>query len=55
VAILREIAGDTSAPAGARVAAAKALLEVQDQDAAENAGGDTRINARAVALMRRAN
>jgi hypothetical protein len=55
VTILREIAGDTSAPAGARVAAAKALLEVQDQDAAENAGGDTRINARAVALMRRAN
>ena len=55
VAILREIAGDTSAPAGARVAAAKALLEVQDQDPAENAGGDTRINARAVALMRRAN
>jgi hypothetical protein len=55
VAILREIAGDTSAPAGARVAAAKALLEVQGQDPAENAGGDTRINARAVALMRRAN
>ena len=55
VAILREIAGDTSAPAGARVAAAKALLEVQDQDPAENARGDTRINARAVALMRRAN
>ena len=55
VAILREIAGDTSAPAGARVAAAKTLLEVQDQDPAENAGGDTRINARAVALMRRAN
>ena len=55
VAILREIAGDTSAPAGARVAAAKTLLEVQDQDPAENARGDTRINARAVALMRRAN
>ena len=55
VAILREIAGDTSAPAGARVAAAKALIEVQDQDPAENARGDTRINARAVALMRRAN
>ena len=55
VAILREIAGDTSAPAGARVAAAKTLLEVQDQDPAENAGGDTRINARAAAMMRRAN
>jgi hypothetical protein len=55
VAILKEIAGDTSAPAGARVAAAKALLEVQDQDAAENSGGDTRINARAAAMMRRAN
>jgi hypothetical protein len=55
VAILREIAGDTSAPAGARVAAAKALLEVQDQDLAAGPGGDTRINARAVAMMRRAN
>ena len=51
VAILREIAADTSAPAGARVAAAKALLEV-DQ-AAEGPGGDTRINARAAAMMRR--
>jgi hypothetical protein len=55
VAILREIAGDTSAPAGARVAAAKALLGAQDQDPAEDPGGDARINARAVALMRRAN
>jgi hypothetical protein len=55
VAILRAIAADTSAPAGARVAAAKALLEVQDQDPATDPGGDTRINARAIALMRRAN
>jgi hypothetical protein len=53
--ILRAIAADTSAPAGARVAAAKALLDVQDQDPATDPGGDTRINARAVALMRRAN
>jgi len=55
VAILREIAADLSAPASARVAACKALLDVQDQDPAENPGGDTRINARAVAMMRRAN
>jgi hypothetical protein len=55
VAILRAIAADTSAPAGARVAAAKALLEVQDQDPAEGSGGDTRINARAAEMMRRTN
>jgi hypothetical protein len=54
VAILRAIAADTSAPAGARVAAAKALLEVRDQ-AAEGPCGDTRINVRAAAMMRRAN
>jgi hypothetical protein len=51
--ILREIAADTSAPAGARVAAAKALLEVQDQDPAEGPGA--RTNARAIARMQRAN
>jgi len=55
VGILRAIAADLSAPASARVAACKALLDVQDQDPAENSGGDTRINARAVAMMRRAN
>ena len=53
VAILREIAADTSAPAGARVAAAKALLEVQDQDPAEGPGA--RTNARAIARMQCAN
>jgi hypothetical protein len=52
VAILREIAADLSAPASARVAACKALLDVQDQDPAEDLGGDTRINARAAARMR---
>jgi hypothetical protein len=51
--ILREIAADTSAPAGARVAAAKALIEVQDQDPAEGPGA--RTNARAIARMQRAN
>src|SRR5262245_16492778 len=50
VAILRAIAADLSSPA--RVAACKALLDVQDQDPAENPAGDTRINARAVARMR---
>jgi hypothetical protein len=53
--ILRAIAADRSAPASARVAACRALLGLQDQDPAENSGGDTRINARAVAMMRRAN
>jgi hypothetical protein len=55
VAILREIAADLSAPATARVAACKALLDVQDQDPAEDSGGDTRINMRAAAMMRRVN
>jgi len=55
VAILREIAADLSAPATARVAACKALLDVQDQDPAEDPGGDTRINMRAAAMMRRVN
>jgi hypothetical protein len=31
------------------------LLDVQDQDPTEDGGGDTRINARAAAMMRRAN
>jgi hypothetical protein len=55
VAILRGIALDHSQPGATRVMACKALLGVQDQDPAANPGGDTRINARAAALMRRAN
>jgi hypothetical protein len=55
VAILRAIAADSSQPASARVAAAKALLGQHDQDPAEDPGGEARINARAVAMMRRAN
>jgi hypothetical protein len=55
VAILREIALDRSMPGSTRVSACRTLLGMQDQDPAENAGGDTRINARAIALMRRAN
>jgi len=55
VAILRAIAADLSAPASARVAACRTLLELQDQDSAENPDGDTRINMRAAAMMRRAN
>jgi hypothetical protein len=53
VAILRAIAADTSQPGSTRVQACRALLGVQD-DPAEGSG-DPRINARAVALMRRAN
>jgi hypothetical protein len=55
VAILRAIAADCTQPGSARVSACKALLGVQDQDPATDPGGDTRINARAIALMRRAN
>jgi hypothetical protein len=47
VAILREIALDRSMPGSTRVAACRVLLGVQDQDPAEDPGGDTRINARA--------
>jgi hypothetical protein len=46
---------DRSTPASARVSAAKALLELRDRDPAADPGGDTRINARAAAMMRRAN
>jgi hypothetical protein len=55
VAILRTIAADCSAPAASRVAACKALLALQDRPAEDHPGGDPRINARAIALMRRAN
>jgi hypothetical protein len=55
VAILRQIAADSSAPASARVQACRALLGVQGQPA-ERSGGDSRINERAIAMMmRRAN
>jgi hypothetical protein len=54
-AILREIALDRSQPGSTRVAACKALLGQHDQDSAENLSGDTRVNARAAAMMRRAN
>ena len=54
VAILREIAADRSMPGSTRVAACRTLLGVQDRDPAEDRlGGD--INARAAAMMRRAN
>jgi hypothetical protein len=53
VAVLREVMADRSAPASARVSAAKVLLELRVQDPAADAGGD--INARAVAKMRRTN
>ena len=53
--VLAAIASDTNAPAGARVAACRALLDAQEGDPAEDGGGDTRINTRATAMMRRAN
>jgi hypothetical protein len=55
VAILRAIAADRSMPGSTRVAACRALLGVQNPDPAQGSGGDTRINARAVAMMQRAN
>ena len=53
VAILRAIAADQSQPGSTRVMACRALLGVQNQDPAANPGGETRINARAAALMMR--
>jgi hypothetical protein len=57
--VLAAIAGDIDAPASARVSAAKALLGIRDQDAAENPalGGDA-VSVRAQQLLaarRRAN
>jgi hypothetical protein len=52
--ILRTIASDASAPAAARVSACRALID-NERGEGDNAGGSSRINERAVALMRRAN
>ena len=52
--ILATIASDASAPAAARVAACRVLIDNPDRGDG-NAGGDTRINARAAAMMRRPN
>ena len=52
--ILATIASDASAPAAARVAACRALID-NERGEGDNAGGSSRINERAVALMRRAN
>jgi hypothetical protein len=59
LAILRTIASDASAPAAARVAACKALLDRLGEKGGDNVttlGSDAaRLNARAAAIMRRAN
>jgi hypothetical protein len=52
--ILATIASDASAPAAARVAACRALID-NERSEGDDAGGDSRINARAIAMMRRAN
>jgi hypothetical protein len=50
--IVATIASDASAPAAARIAACRLLIERSDGD---NADGGSRINERAIAMMRRAN
>jgi len=55
VAILRSIAADTSMPGSTRVSACRELLGLRDQEPAEDSSGDIRVNARAAAMMRRAN
>jgi len=52
--ILATIASDASAPAGARVAACRTLIDGRDQDGGET-GHMADINARAIAKMRAAN
>jgi hypothetical protein len=52
--ILATIASDASAPAAARVSACRTLLD-RDRNDEASASANTRINARAVALMRQAN
>jgi hypothetical protein len=52
--ILATIASDASAPAAARVSACRALID-NERSEGDDAGGGSRINARAVAMMRRAN
>ena len=49
--ILATIASDASAPAAARVAACKALID-NARDGGTEAGGDARINTRAVEMPR---
>jgi hypothetical protein len=52
--ILAQIMVDTSAPAAARVSAAKALLADRERgDSAEGTRQDADLNRRALALMRR--
>jgi hypothetical protein len=48
--VLAAIAGDTNAPAGARVAACKVLLGVKDQDPAEDVASSD-VASRAIRLM----
>ena len=50
--IVATIASDASAPAAARIAACRLLIERSDGD---NAGGGSSINERAIAMMRHAN
>jgi hypothetical protein len=50
--ILATIASDASAPAAARVSACRLLIERSEGD---DTGDDSRINARAIAMMRRTN
>jgi hypothetical protein len=51
--VLVEIAADTSAPAAARVSAAKALLADRERGEGADAGYAADLNRRAVALMKR--
>jgi hypothetical protein len=51
--VLRQIMCDTSAPAAARVSAAKALLAVHERGDGGEARYDADLNRRALTLMRR--
>jgi hypothetical protein len=53
LAVLREILADRSQPGSTRVSAAKALLDHHQHGEGGDPGGDSRVNARAIAMMRR--
>ena len=51
VAVLREIMGDRSQPGSTRVAAARTLLGVRDEDPAEDSAAAGDVAERAIRLM----
>src|SRR5262245_2073614 len=49
--VLAAIAGDTTAPAGARVAACRALMAARDPERSEDSAASSDVASRAIRLM----